>query len=121
MSWNVKFTVGVTADPPSGADFPTGTHSFSVDKERLQAFSSSSSYVLSAVTAYNIKPAGITNITQMFAKVRGGSFRFNVTSTGGSAQVLPCDTFLCLDTSTEPLTAITVTGTGELEVFFAGS
>ena len=121
MSFNVKVTVGVTAEPPSGADFPTGTHTFSVDKERLQAYSNSNSYVLSSAVAYNIKPAEITNITQMYAKVRGGAFRFNVTSTGGSEQIIPCDTFLCLDTSTEPLTAITVTGTGELEVFFAGS
>jgi hypothetical protein len=121
MSYNVEVNVGVAANPPSGADYPSGTFNFAVSKSRLQSLAVSSAYVLSAVTAFNIKPAGLTSITQMYAKVRGGSLRFNVTSTGGSAQVIPCDTFLCLDTSTEPLTAITVTGTGELEVFFAGS
>lgn len=120
MSHSVALTVNISSTPPTGADFPSATVTAALAKSRTWNESQAFTRSLSGAVNVDIYPAGWTRVEMLYVKVSGGTVTLKVTSAAGSAQIVPVDTAVILWTSTQPITALTVSGTAEIEVFVAG-
>jgi len=120
MSNTVAVDLTISSTPPSGADFPTATVTAAASKTRLWSKSETFTRNLAGAVNTNIFPSAMTQVECLYVKVSGGSVTLKLTSAAGAAQIVPVDTFFVLITSTQPLTAITVSGTADIEVFAAG-
>lgn len=61
-------------------------------------------------SAVSVPFGGVTGATVLIVKCVGGKIRVRITSSDGSSQAIPCDSFIAITTdSTYPITAVDLT------------
>lgn len=72
-------------------------------------------YTLTADTPQAVGFGGCSEVNVLVIKAIGGKIRVRITSADGTTQSVPVDSFLCLISLTEPITAIDITRTPATE------
>lgn len=123
MSQSITTTLSVVAEPISGSAFPNAisTFEYAPTTPKTVAAAGVISQTVTSATNLSIMPAGVTSATYVYLHVYGGSLNIKITTSQGTAQVVPCDEVFFLASTTVPVTAITVSGTAQLEGLIAGS
>jgi hypothetical protein len=121
MSHLLDLDLAIKTTPLAGATFPVTSLSFAWDAEQV-LFPIARDIPLALIGAVNtdIMPVGMTKVRLLVVKVEGGILTFKITTADGVAQVIPCDTGLLLWSIQHPITALTVSGTGNADVLVAG-
>lgn len=120
MAHRVEAAWSLTASPPTGADYPTGSMSYAWSREVLLPETEGKALSLSGASEQNIFPPTMSRAQIIYVRVRGGSVVLHVTSGAGTTQNVPCDSVFFLQSATQPVTGLAVSGTADLEVFIAG-
>jgi len=120
VAYSVQADVTVSAIPPTGADYPTGSTTIAWGRSETKAKSGSISRSLSGAVNTDVFPGGFTSVSHLYVRVSGGSITLKLTSAAGTAQIVPCDQILFLVSKTQPLTAMTISGTADVEFWYAG-
>lgn len=115
----LQLSASVLHTPQAGVG-PTGISTIPA-KALTQATTRTLHTVLTAVSAVNVSVdfAGIANARFIMIQQLSGSLDFKFTSSKGSDQELPVGRLMVWENSTEPVTAIKYSGTGEFELFLA--
>ncbi len=117
---NVATSITMIVTPPTGGDFPTGTASFAYSKSRMLSKSVHRTLIISGANNQDVFPDDIQAAKVLYARVRGGSVVWHVTSADGLAQTIPCDDVFVLHSATRPVTGLAVSGTAEVELLLIG-
>jgi hypothetical protein len=107
--------------PPDGAQFPTGVNTFSYLPKTTYSEQGSIARELVSATNESLMPVGIAAASFVYLRVYGGAVTLRITSALGTTQVVPCDEVFFLVSTTSPITAITVSGTAQIEGIIAGA
>jgi hypothetical protein len=100
-----------TSTPNIG--FPSGFAVNATPLNEIQQFieqTGPQSYELDSDSPQAVAFGGVTGATVLIVKAVGGSVKVTITSSAGSSQVIPVDSFLLIMTdSTTPITAVSLT------------
>lgn len=122
MSYTVSQSILVTAQPPSGADFPDASMQMAMPVRTRTyqhvVLAPSQEYVGATAEAISIPSSGVN---YLYARVTGGMLYLHMTTLGNTLQVVPVDDVLLFSNNTTPITALVISGTGVLELFLAGN
>lgn len=122
MSYTISTSLAIVANPPAGAEYPDGTLQFNLPPRNRQypmvATIPSMDFV--GATDVSILPAGFTKVEYLYVRVQGGNLTFQITTAAGATQVIPCDDTWLYMSMTQPITALSVSGTGQVEMLAAG-
>lgn len=120
MAHQVATEINLTSAPPANTSFPSSTVDMRWSRSASTPEAEHFTRVLSAAVDHSIMPAGMTQVKRLLVRVYNGNLTIKLTSAAGTAQIVPCDEVFYLESTTQPLTAITVSGTASVEVFAAG-
>lgn len=104
-------TGSYSATPASGSPSGDPIITAPLDERQMLATEQYSQLTLTADTPASLPFGGLTEATVLVVKVVGGKVRVRITSTDGSQQAIPVDSFLALTCASVPLTAVDVTRT----------
>jgi len=122
MAYTVSTTVVETANPPAGADFPDSSivATLSPRTRTYSVVANMPTMTFVAAVNTNIFPAGMTSLQHLYLRVSGGTITLKITTSLGAAQIIPVDDVLLHINSTTPITALTVSGTANVEMLACG-
>lgn len=112
--------VSVSNRPTAGATFPSAATELTYQKTSSAPEVVTFTRELSAAVGESLLPTSMTKVYNLVVRVSGGSITLALTSPGGSAAVIPCDSVFVLGTGTSWLTGVAVSGTANIEVMIAG-
>lgn len=74
----------------------------------------------SSAVNVDIQPTELAKVYVLFIRVINGDLTFKITTAAGTDQIVPCDTAYFRESHIRYITNVTVSGTGDAEIFMSG-